>query len=253
MDEQTVKQFRDYMIEAGRREREKKYEKYRRLNAFCEKGQILFTGSSLMEQFPVAEMAQGLTKKKVYNRGVGGSTSYEFLDHIDAVLFDLEPSVVFLNIGTNDLSRPDYTHEGLKERYRSIFSQIATRLPQTKVYFMAFYPMNEGKMPHPMAFGLRAGLALVGPAVTHSFCCLRAVRGFSLPKKRNGMRHSFRVISDRPSRNKIKIGGIDFHKALASSGLVPILSDEREKVYHIIWIFCRIIVFFSALFQIRIN
>ena len=155
MDEQTMKELRDYMIEAGRRDREQKYEKYRRLNAFCDKGQILFTGSSLMEYFPVVEMTEGLTRKKVYNRGVGGSTSYDFLDHIDAVLFDLEPSVVFLNIGTNDLSRPDYTHESLKERYRAIFSEIATRLPQTKVYFMAFYPMNEAKMPHPMAFGLR--------------------------------------------------------------------------------------------------
>lgn len=155
MDEQAIKQFRDYMIEAGRRDREQKYEKYRRLNAFCEKGQILFTGSSLMEYFPVVEMTEGMTKRKVYNRGVGGSTSFEFLDHIDAVLFDPEPSVVFLNIGTNDLSRPDYTHEGLKERYRFIFTQIAERLPDTKVYFMAFYPMNEAKMPHPMAFGLR--------------------------------------------------------------------------------------------------
>ena len=155
MDEQTMKELRDYMIEAGRRDREKKYEIYRRLNGFCDKGQILFTGSSLMEYFPVVEMTEGLTGKKIYNRGVGGSTSYEFLDHIDAVLFDLEPSVVFLNIGTNDLSRPDYTHEGLKERYRSIFTQIGKRLPQTKVYFMAFYPMNEAKMPHPMAFGLR--------------------------------------------------------------------------------------------------
>lgn len=155
MDEQAMKEVREYMIEAGRRDREQKYEKYRRLNKFCEKGQILFTGSSLMEYFPVVEMTEGLAKKKVYNRGVGGSTSFEFLDHIDAVLFDLEPSTIFLNIGTNDLSRPDYSHEGLKERYRVIFSGIAKKLPEAKVYFMAFYPMNEAKMPHPMAFGLR--------------------------------------------------------------------------------------------------
>ena len=66
MDEQAVKQFRDYMIEAGRRDREQKYEKYRRLNKFCETGQILFTGSSLMEYFPVVEMTEGMTKRKVY-------------------------------------------------------------------------------------------------------------------------------------------------------------------------------------------
>lgn len=146
MDEQAVKQFRDYIIEAGRRNREQKYEKFRRLNAFCEKGQILFTGSSLMEYFPVVEMTEGMTEKKVYNRGVGAR-------------LPLSSSIISMrcssNIGTNDLSRPDYSHEGLKERYRFIFTQIAERLPDTKVYFMAFYPMNEAKMSHPMAFGLR--------------------------------------------------------------------------------------------------
>lgn len=171
MDEQAIKEFRDYMIEAGRRDREQKYEKYRRLNKFCEKGQILFTGSSLMEFFPVVEMTEGLTKKKVYNRGVGGSTSFEFLDHIGEVLLDLEPSVVFLNIGTNDLSSPDYTHEGLKERYRRIFTEIGVRLPKATVYFIDFYPMNEGKTPHPMAFGLRTNaLTAAATAAVREVC-----------------------------------------------------------------------------------
>ncbi len=71
MDEQAIKQFRDYMIEAGRRNREQKYEKYRRLNAFCEKGQILFTGSSLMEYFPVVEMTEGMTKRRSITAGWG--------------------------------------------------------------------------------------------------------------------------------------------------------------------------------------
>lgn len=155
MDEQDLKQITEYMVAQSKREREQKYETYRRLNKFCQKGQILFTGSSLMEYFPVVELAQGVAKKKVYNRGVGGSTSFEFLAHIGEVLFDLEPSVVFLNIGTNDMGLPDYSHEGLKERYRTVFSQMNERLPHTKAYFIAFYPMNEGKMSHPMAFGLR--------------------------------------------------------------------------------------------------
>lgn len=155
MDEQDLKQITEYMVAQSKREREQKYETYRRLNKFCQKGQILFTGSSLMEHFPVVELAQGVAKKKVYNRGVGGSTSFEFLAHIGEVLFDLEPSVVFLNIGTNDMGLPDYSHEGLKERYRTVFSQMNERLPHTKAYFIAFYPMNEEKVPHPLAFGAR--------------------------------------------------------------------------------------------------
>ena len=155
MDEQDLKQITEYMVAQSKREREQKYETYRRLNKFCQKGQILFTGSSLMEYFPVVELAQGVAKKKVYNRGVGGSTSFEFLAHIGEVLFDLEPSVVFLNIGTNDMGLPDYSREGLKERYRTVFSQMNERLPHTKAYFIAFYPMNEEKVPHPLAFGAR--------------------------------------------------------------------------------------------------
>ena len=155
MDEQALKEITEYMIAESKRDKEQKYEKYRRLNAFCEKGQILFTGSSLMEFFPIVELAEGVVQKKVYNRGVGGSTSFEFLDHIDAVLFDLQPSAVFLNIGTNDMAMPDYTKEGLAERYLTIYTQLKEKLPEAKVYFMMFYPMNEAKKPHPMAFGQR--------------------------------------------------------------------------------------------------
>ena len=69
------------------------------LNRNVSKGQILFTGSSLMEQFPVAEIARnhGLDKI-IYNRGIGGYTTDDFISEIDTVLFDLAPSKVFINI-----------------------------------------------------------------------------------------------------------------------------------------------------------
>ena len=46
--------MQDMMARFGR-EKEKKLNQYRQLNAFVKKGQTLFTGSSLMEQFPIAE------------------------------------------------------------------------------------------------------------------------------------------------------------------------------------------------------
>ncbi len=163
MDEQALKELTEYMVAEAKRNREQKYEQYRRLNPYLKKGQILFTGSSLMEYFPVVELSEGVAKRKVYNRGVGGSTSFEFLDHIDAVLFDLAPSAVFVNIGTNDMGLPDYTKEGLSDRYRTIFTKLKERLPEAKVFFLKFYPMNESKKPHPMAFGQRTN-ALINEA-----------------------------------------------------------------------------------------
>ena len=118
-------------------------EKYRQLNESAKKGQILFVGSSLMEHFPINEilMSRGLDIK-IYNRGISGYTIPELLESMDEQIFDLEPSVIFINIGTNDISRPEETAEGFEADYRNVLSQIKERLPKTKVYVMAYYPVN---------------------------------------------------------------------------------------------------------------
>ncbi|SEM16684.1 Lysophospholipase L1 [Butyrivibrio sp. ob235] len=137
------------------RQKDEKLERYRRLNRNVVKGQILFTGSSLMEQFPVNEIAMthGIDKI-IYNRGIGGYTIPEMLDAMDEQIFDLEPGKIFINIGTNDISREDETLEMLIADYRSVLSGIRKRLPETKVYLMAYYPVNisvASKQPWPDA------------------------------------------------------------------------------------------------------
>lgn len=129
------------------RETQRKIQNYRDLNRVARKGQILFTGSSLMEHFPVAEFCldAGLNKI-VYNRGISGSTTDQFLGEIDTVLFDLEPAKIFINIGTNDISpRSDgeYWQDHLLKNYEEILRQIKQRLPDAAVYMMAYYPVNE--------------------------------------------------------------------------------------------------------------
>jgi lysophospholipase L1-like esterase len=59
------------------------------------------------------------------------------------MVFDLEPSKIFINIGTNDLNVVDYSKEDLIKRYESILTRIEERLPQTRIYIMAYYPVNE--------------------------------------------------------------------------------------------------------------
>ena len=130
-----------------RKEQEDKIKSYRALNAVAEKGGILFTGSSLMEQFPVCEIARsaGITKT-IYNRGIGGTTSDDFLREIDTVLFDLEPSKVFLNIGTNDMTDRIYGAQWmdhLENNYEQILRTARERIPQAEIYCMAYYPTNQ--------------------------------------------------------------------------------------------------------------
>ncbi len=127
-----------------KKEQKEKLDRYRILNEFARKGQILFTGSSLMEQFPIHEllMDEGMDCL-IYNRGIGGFTTDDMLKNMQEQIYGTEPSKIFINIGTNDMGKPDYTLERLIENYKKVLEQIKEQLPETEVYMMAYYPVNE--------------------------------------------------------------------------------------------------------------
>lgn len=134
----------DFFKELMHREQQDKLERYRILNQNVKKGEILFTGSSLMEQFPVNEllMTNGMNQV-IYNRGIGGFTTTDMLQHMEEMVFGTEPSRIFINIGTNDIGSPDYQLEALLERYEEIIVRIQERLPEAEINMMAYYPVNE--------------------------------------------------------------------------------------------------------------
>ena len=131
-------------------DQERKIRNFKELNKSAKKGNILFTGSSLMEHFPICEMAASAgIDKVIYDRGIGGTTTDDFLREIDTVLLDLEPSKVFINIGTNDMTARVYGDrwmDHLFENYEAILRKAVERLPGTKIYMMAYYPAN---LHHP--------------------------------------------------------------------------------------------------------
>ena len=134
----------DFFKEFMHREQQDKLERYRILNRNVRKGEILFTGSSLMEQFPVNEllMTNGMDQV-IYNRGIGGFTTSDMLEYMEEMVFGTEPSRIFINIGTNDIGSPDYRLEALMERYEEIITRIQERLPKAEITMMAYYPVNE--------------------------------------------------------------------------------------------------------------
>lgn len=131
-------------IEHVKQEKLEKLERFRRLNKFAQKGQIVFAGSSLMEQFPVGELLMDLgVHLTIYNRGVGGFTTQDLNEALDTCIFDLAPKHLFINIGTNDLNDPEYTLSGLMGRYEDILCTVKEKLPQVNLYLLAYYPVNE--------------------------------------------------------------------------------------------------------------
>lgn len=143
------REMEEWMEQQMRSEQQTKLERYRILNRYARKGEILFTGSSLMEQFPINEllMSSGMTQV-IYNRGIGGFTTDDMLQYMEEMVYGTEPSRIFINIGTNDISRPEYRLETLMANYRKILTQIRERLPEAEITLMAYYPVNEtDKLP----------------------------------------------------------------------------------------------------------
>lgn len=135
------------------------------LNSTAQKGQIEFTGSSLMQQFPIGEIAMTTNlPMKVYNRAIQGYKTQDLIDNIGPLVLDIEPSKIFINIGTNDLADERITDDQLIANYKTIIDAIHDRLPETKVYMMAYYPVNEdggsGQPPYPHFFDLRNNEAI---------------------------------------------------------------------------------------------
>ena len=136
----------EQMMARMREEQALKVKNYKTLNRLVREGGILFTGSSLMEQFPVTEMAVSVgVKLPVYNRGIGGTTTDDFLREIDTVMLDLAPSVIFINIGTNDMNSQTYGEDihfmmiDLCDRQRDTPESAAAFLEKEGYSFPAYY------------------------------------------------------------------------------------------------------------------
>lgn len=109
--------------------------RYRQLNQTAQKGQIVFAGSSLMEMFPIEQfVAEDNLPVVVYNRGIGGFVTDELLTNLAVCVLDLAPRMLFLNIGTNDLSDTSRTMAQIMGTYRAILEKVLQALPNVQIY-----------------------------------------------------------------------------------------------------------------------
>ena len=78
----------DTAVEFMRKEQQKKLENFRELNKTAQKGHILFTGSSLMEMFPVTDfLTEDGSEQIIYNRGIGGFCTEDLVWNMDEEKF----------------------------------------------------------------------------------------------------------------------------------------------------------------------
>lgn len=132
-------------------------------NSSAEPGHVVFVGDSITDSCDLDEYYPTLD---AYNRGIAGSTSYDVWRHLDRAVYQLQPSVVVLLVGTNDYQRYySSDNDAILARYRQILEGIHTNSPDTKVLVQSVYPIGEGKYHKHYRYGhdyvvpLNAGLA----------------------------------------------------------------------------------------------
>ncbi|PKK87615.1 MAG: lysophospholipase [Tenericutes bacterium HGW-Tenericutes-7] len=112
---------------------------FKKQNPHIKKGGIAFVGDSITQDYNVYDYFSEYT---VYNRGIGGDTTQGLLTRLDLSVFDLNPSHVFLLIGTNDFALLDAKPEEVFQRILTITKMIKEKKPQTKIFVQSIYPVN---------------------------------------------------------------------------------------------------------------
>ena len=117
--------------------KEIKLKNYQYLNEVAIKGETLLTGSSLIELFPICEIARSRgIDDIIYNRGISGLNMDEFLQHIHSLLLDLQRAKLFINMGADVMTQETYGEHWfhhMMANIRQILEQILAILPNTKI------------------------------------------------------------------------------------------------------------------------
>ena len=124
--------------------------KYEEANKSVKPGQTLFVGSSIMELFPIEKWEEAGEVKfdhYIYNRAVRATTTAFMLEHMDVQVFDLAPSKIFINIGTNDIGF-EVPEAEFQANYEAIIRQIQEKLPDTEIFMLKYYPINSKDFGH---------------------------------------------------------------------------------------------------------
>ena len=79
----------------------------------------------------------------IYNRGISGLNTDEFLQHIHPLLLDLQPSKVFINIGTNDMTEETYGDQW----FQHLTANIRQILEQTQAVLPPYQDLPHGFLP----------------------------------------------------------------------------------------------------------
>ena len=115
---------------------------YRVQNTNLFKGQVIFIGDSITDLYILDDHYADL-ELACYNGGIGGDTTAGVLERLQVSVFDLEPSVVVLMIGTNDVNG-NLPENEILDRFNAPTANINTAATRTGWRFFCMLYKEDG-------------------------------------------------------------------------------------------------------------
>ncbi len=116
-----------------------KMNNFTHLNENAKHGEVVMIGDSIVEIYNTHEHFSDINKI-VYNRGISGDTSDRMLERMSNAL-DIEPSTLFVLIGTNDIGKGIPREETLSNTKKIIEKAKNSGVP--KIVIESVYPVNH--------------------------------------------------------------------------------------------------------------
>lgn len=110
-------------------------------------GSIVLLGDSLFGFFNNKDYFND----KIINRGISGDTTKGVLERLDQII-NIDPSVVIINIGSNDIPRFDDPADTITRRILQIKYELESNIKDVKVYILSLSPVLRDNPVSNMAY-----------------------------------------------------------------------------------------------------
>ena len=118
-----------------------KKEKAKNLKEIKQTENIVFLGDSITDFYPIDNIFDNLP---IVKSGVSGYTTHDILERMDSMVYQYNPTRIFLLIGTNDLIFDDLDDkEKIVNNIKIIIENIKDNRKNAKIYLDSIYPVNK--------------------------------------------------------------------------------------------------------------
>ena len=100
---------------------------------------FVFLGDSITDWYPIEELYEDMP---IVNSGKAGYRTFELLPELEELVYQYNPTKVFILIGTNDINT-NTGEEELVENIEKMIKRIKKHRPNCKIYVQSIYPVNK--------------------------------------------------------------------------------------------------------------